>query len=475
MTRRGAAVVALLVVAAAALAQTFGDTPKRGLTPIGFGDGDGALSSAASDTIIPIEDTTLLSTALAYYWANDPVLDPGDEIWLGKYDLLILDAYRYDDLSGGTWAALRRANPDIKVLLYKARNVANWQDDDAIPGRNTVARYEDAEGHSLGAFSDNTDFYMTASGGVRVYNTLWSDPPDTLWIPDPSAADWADWYAEALITDMVDQDWSADGLFCDEFYPGFNTSQYSATPTELTEAQYRTAQVSNISAVSADLQAEGALIAFNRTGTLDADVAESWWALDAAANPPDYVMEEAGFASSWHPTADTQIPSMNQWRRVIRLLNGLENSGVVSFNHTKLDPGESGQDQNSNPITYEQSLWFAMASFLVGTRGGDDYFCFSGEDIASGDHWHDEYDELYLGAPADTNQIVPYTWQEWRWREYENGYVLVNPTSDAIQVNLPGDGGIVVNWSNFDDYSKATAQDTLTIQSRRGYIVMKEE
>ena len=152
-------------------------------------------------------------------------------------------------------------------------------------------------------------------------------------------------------------------------------------------------------AVTAGTHGVGQKLWCNRTSTQTAGGSAAWLALDASANPPDAVMEEGAFAVQWGSSATQFFPEA-VWKRQLDTMAAIQHSKVTMLSHTQLAPGASGTDNWGKPVTFWQTLWYAMGSFLLGKNDvlNNDYFMFHGADGPDYNAIlrYDEYDMIAL-------------------------------------------------------------------------------
>jgi chitodextrinase len=194
------------------------------------------------------------------------------------------------------------------------------------------------------------------------------------------------------------------------------------------------------SAITAGLHGFGQKLWCNKGSShVDAGAA-AWRALDASANPPDVMAEEGAFAVAFGPWATQFFPEAN-WKNQVDVMGAVKNSKVAMFSHTQLAEGGTGTDNWGQTVTYWQTLWYALGSFLLGKNDvlNNAYFGFFGNG-ASYDRiwWYNEYDDINLGKALGSYTVTPIAGVNVYAREFEKGYVLVNPTPNNVaSVTLP--------------------------------------
>jgi hypothetical protein len=192
-------------------------------------------------------------------------------------------------------------------------------------------------------------------------------------------------------------------------------------------------------AITAGLRAHGQKLWCNRGETRFAGGRNAWLQLDAGANPPDALLEEGAFAVMWgSPAWAVQFFPEAEWKLQVDTLAAIRNSRVAMLSHTKLsqNPGtDTGADNLGKPVTYWQALWYSLGSFLLGKNDilGNAYFMFSGGSGYDKIRWFDEYEKIDLGKALGPYAVTAVASENGPtnvyWREFEGGYVYVNPTS----------------------------------------------
>ena len=124
-------------------------------------------------------------------------------------------------------------------------------------------------------------------------------------------------------------------------------------------------------------------------------------------------------------------------------------------------------------------LWYALASFL---QGYDDirqnaYMNFTVWGY-SRFYWFDEFDPQYLHLGKATGEMkkVTGTAGQGYLREFEDGWVAVNPTKkDALGVAVPRGAARVLGHDTFKQYSRRPLVSKFDLPSHRGVILLKPE
>ena len=383
-----------------------------------------------------------IQTFLVYY-GGGPTLVAGDAQKLAKFDLIDTNKYRYNEIAGNTWAAIRALNPSIEIYLYEdGTEASNFMDTWSSVATYGIGRYNVSRGHSMGSLNGNhPELFQLDSLGNRLYSLGFSNPAANqyFYLMDFGAPAWQAYWVEAVRTDFANQPWVADGVHADNCVTFPSGAGYSPTPKYPTDAAWSAAMNSFSSAISAGLHGYGQKLWCNRGMTDLPAGAAAWLALDASASPPDVVAEEGAFAIMWGTNA-TRFPPESSWKSQVDTLSQIQHSKVAIFSHTVLAEGQSGTDNWGKPVTFVQSLWYALGSFLLGKNDllNNAYFGFTSGTNYNNIQWFNEYDKIDLGKAVAPYTVTTIGSVNVYWREFEKGYVYVNPTAtDVGSVTLP--------------------------------------
>ena len=169
----------------------------------------------------------------------------------------------------------------------------------------------------------------------------------------------------------------------------------------------------------------------------------------------------------------------DKWKHSVDFLSQLRKSRQAYFSHTKLHRDGTGTDNYGKPVTFWQSLWFAMSSFLLGKDDqlNNAYFFFSSKDgggYGAKNWWFEEYEQIDLGKAAGPYKIAAHGGANVYWREFAKGYVFVNPTEkDAVRILLPGPSK-ELSHDNFRNDPKTLPNiDTLDLPAHHGTVLLK--
>jgi chitodextrinase len=392
--------------------------------------------SAGSNRFIPM---------FLVYYGGGPALAASDAARLAKFDLLDIDRFRYNSISPTTWPAIKALNPNIGIYLYEMGSESqNYMDSTAVISINGLGRYNVSRGHSMGSLSGNhPELFLLDSSGNRIYNTGFSNvSTNQFWyLMDFGNPTYQAYWIEAVRADIANQPWVADGVHADNCLTFSAAGGYSATSSKYpTDAAWSTAMNNFSSAVTAGLHGFGQKLWCNKGSSYVDAGAAAWRALDASATPPDVMADEGAFAVAFGPWATQFFPEAN-WKNQVDVMGAVKNSKVAMFSHTQLAEGGTGTDNWGQTVTYWQTLWYALGSFLLGKNDilNNSYFGFFGNN-ASYDRiwWYDEYDNIDLGKALGPYTVTAVGGVNVYSREFEKGYVLVNPTPNKVaSVALP--------------------------------------
>jgi len=409
-----------------------------------------------------------------HYQMPAPHLVPGDEAKLARYDMFSFNRHRYYDLSPDTYSLVRAINPDVIILNYQ-QGPDTWldQDGDNILYINNIARYNTPMGHSMGNLNtDNPQFFLLDSSGQRI--RTYGDENRRLL--DFGSEDFQAYWLEATIHDVVDQPWRPDGIYVDNCMPTWASYFCPVRPAKYpTDAAYTDAMLSFHAGLAAGLHARGVKLCTNTGHSTDQAGYDAWLAIDANPDHPDFICEEGAFCHGW--AGDVRFYSEEKWKRQIDLMRLLKNSGPLMRSHVDIAEGASGIDNYGRSFTYWDALWFAMGSYLLGKNDALDnaYFTFSNKiDKYYKLYWYDEYERIDLGRAVGEYQITVYGGRNIYWRQFEKGYVYVNPTTgDVAGIPLPEPCKQLSHATINDDPATFPDVTSISLAAHRAAILIK--
>ena len=404
---------------------------------------------------------------------------PGDEKLFSKFDMVMLTRTWSDAIHGDTWRAIRSVNPATEIYI-QTEGPTLWKeaDESTIKDLKDVGRYDNSRGHSMGAINkDHPEFFLLDKNGKRclAYEPEYKDR----YLMDFGSGDYQKYWIEAITADVLKQPWRGTGIHVDNIGPlcTFPTGKPAKYDTD---DKWSNAVLSFVDNVTGAMHKQGCRVWINAGGT-DSD--RGWKALvqlDGLQNPPDVVGEEGAFATSWGK-GDTSFPIEKKWKHSVDFLSKLRKSRQAYFSHTKLRRDGTGTDNYGKSVTFWQSLWFAMCSYLLGKDDqlSNAYFFFcsrEGGGYGAKNCWFDEYERIDLGKAADLYKSVEHGGANVYWREFAKGYVFVNPTErDAMGIPIPGPSRQLSHDNFKNDHKMLKPINRIDLPAHHGTILLKAE
>ena len=430
----------------------------------------GSGSSSGSSKFIP--------TFLVYY-GGGPTITSADVPKLAKYDLLDIDRFRYNNVGSNTWAAIKAINPNVQIYLYQmGPESPSHLDSSQQVYLNGLGRHNVSRGHPMGSLNgNNPGLYQKDAAGNRIYSQGYSNPgANQYWyLMDFGSAAYQSYWITAAKADIADQPWAADGIFVDNCVSSAAAAGYNTTSAWYpTNAAWSTAMNAFASAVTAGMRAHGQKIWCNKGDTRSVEGSASWRALDSSGNTPEVLLEEGAFAVEWG--ADTQFYPEADWKRQIDNMGAIRNAKLALMSHTKLSEGQSGTDNWGRPVTFWQTLSYSLGSFLLGKNDtlGNSYFMFNGGSGYNKIWWFDEYDKLDMGKALGPYAVQSIGGVNIYSREFEKGYVYVNPTnSNASSITLPQASRQVTHDNLHSALSSLPSVSTISLNAHNAAFLMK--
>ena len=413
---------------------------------------------------------------------SGPALVASDAAKLAKFDLIELPRSYYGDIDMHTWSAIKAFNPNAQIYLYEmAAETPGYLDSAAQLNLNGLGRHNVSRGHSQGTLNGNNPalFQLDASGN-RIYDLARSNAAaNQYWyLMDFGSTVYQAYWLEAVKADIVNQPWVADGVFADNCPTFAGAGSYSAAPAWYsTNAAWSAAMNAFVGAITTGLHAAGQKLWCSKGYTGTTEGRNAWISLDVSANPPDALLEQGAFAVQWG-NATTQFYDETTWKQQVDILGAIKKSKVAMLSHTKLLEGQSGVDNLSKPVTYWQTLWYSLGSFLLGKNDelNNSYFMFSGGSGYNKIRWYDEYDKIDLGKALGPYSAPTATSPHVYWREFEKGYVYVNPSAvDVASVTLSRAARQLTHDTLLSARDAIASVNSIALKSHEAAILLKAD
>lgn len=397
---------------------------------------------------------------------------------LAKFDVLFFTRTHFPDINGNTWAAVRAVNPNVQIFIYE-QGPDVWQEDgggdptDEAPASklNNIARFGNARGHSMGNLDkDNPDLFLLTPDGKRAntYKQPWR------YLMDFGSPKFQAYWIEACTADVVKQPWAGDGIFVDNTSALIGGYESDLTAKYPTDDKWLPAMYSYELAVSKGMHAVGQKVWTNTCCTVDPRGYDFWLRLDADPDHPDMLTDEGAYATGYGE--GNRFYPEEKWKRQVDIVAALKNSAPAMFCHTQLDVGGEGIDQYKKPVTYWQTLHYALGSFLLGKDDNRPayFFFFTEKTPYRKIYYYDEYDRIDLGKALGPYQMTKVGEANIYWRPFERGYVYVNPSlADATAMPLPEPCKQFAHETINNDPSTLPDISSLALVSHHAAILLK--
>jgi hypothetical protein len=385
----------------------------------------------------PRVDVTPAHDFLIYYGGGRPLAN-GDLAVLKDLDLLVVDRFRYREIPGGTWRALRRQNPELKIFIYQdGPRTAVDQDHYQTGFLNNIGRYKTARGLAAGSVAvGHPDWMLSNAQNSPIH---FDGGYVLLDFGDPG---FRRYWLDATLRDIVSQPWAADGVFMDNSppYPGWAAGRSAEkVPVPYLEPKaWNLAMNGFVSAIGDGLHGAGQQLMVNRGHSRFAEGSVAWSELDHTDSPPDIVLEEAAFAVSYG-SADVQFYPEAEWWRQVQAASMVNQSSVAYLSHARLGVGDKGKDLQGREVTFEQVYMFSLGSYLLALRtdGPPSYFSY---DPVRGGAYRTLYrmplfDQLgEIGVPGSPAYMSREAGGVVYRRQFPGAEVVVNPGDAAVGV-----------------------------------------
>jgi len=315
---------------------------------------------------------------------------------LARFDYVVLHAWEH-----GRIAALRAANPQIKVLVYKeASAVVDYMTHGGVDEPLLSA----GVGYGYAA-SSHPEWFLDDTLGRRIE---WSDYPG-VWQMDVGSASYQDTWLANVRGELERYGW--DGVMLDDANPdptwhlgGRTIAKYPTIPS------YTAATRSFLARVCPGIVSAGFLALPNISSTTP-EIWRDWIRLCSGA------MQE--YWTKWG-TADTLHFGGSDWAARQRFLQITQEENRVFLGVTYA------------PHTDLRSMRYARASFLLDWDGSSrSAMVFEPTTPEAQDPYNREW-TIDVGLPAGARYSVGGVWR----RNFTNGVVVVNPTAETRTLDL---------------------------------------
>ena len=309
----------------------------------------------------------------------------------GSYQYVVLHSDR-----AALIPALKAANPQLKVLVYKDMAAAvSWAGASMLPAGVSMAEAE-----------ANPEWFLHDTSGRRIE---WCDYAGD-WQMDVGRRSYQDRWAANVAADVRANGW--DGVFVDDANASQSWHLCGRTIAKYpTDAAYASATRSFLANVGPALTSQGLLVIPNIYLPYSSAALATW--LDWISFTSGGMQE---FWSKWG-TGPTGHFAGNDWTYRQQFLAATQRAGKVFLGLTYAPAGDV------------RSMRYARATFLLDWDGGGSALLLesgSGVDPASAD-WMAE-----VGQPRGGRYPVGAAWR----RDYSGGTVLVNPSAATVWVSL---------------------------------------
>jgi len=416
--------------------------------------------------------------------------DASEAAEIANYDLVLAQRRAHDSPEGSGWSYLKGLNASILIFLYEnGIHVSNADDATITENLDTLGRWDNDRDHSDGDLNtDNTDYFCLDDEGDRQYHKTYTDNY-LMAFSGVTTDSYLEYWLEAVNTDIIYQTWNGDGIFVDDctLWDDDNISNWrtAANDPSTMNAAYDTGAEWNalmeafIEGVASGVTSEDVIV--NAGNSRYSLALTSWRNINGSGSEPFGMLEEgfvvveyvaAGDEVQFYPEAD--------WKRQVDNLATMDTTIAIIQSSVKLLEAGSGNDNYDRDVTFYDAFWYGLCSYLMGKRNPENsYFGFVGDPNSySTVWWQDEYNDIDLGDP-----VSPYTSETVDGltvykREYDNGWVFVNPDSN----NGDNGDGSVTGWAlpeqlkiiNHDNFQSPPGfSSTLDLGSHRGVIGLK--
>ncbi len=432
----------------------------------------------AADIGSPKADAKFIPMFLAYQ-SRGAKFTPEDAAKLAKFEVIMLGRFRFYEIGDNAWEAVKRINPNTQFFTYQ-QGPDVWVEDGgkeltahADPMRlNNIARYTNARGHSMGNLDkDNPDLFLLSKKDGKRCHTY---EKDFRYLMDFGSAKFHKYWLEATAADILDTEYVADGIFIDNTSALIAGYEHDPSAKYDTDEKWIPAMHKFQIEITKGLHKRGQKTWTNTCSSVKPLGYTEWLALDADPDGPDIIGEEGAFTHGWN---GNRFYPEEKWKRQIDIMVNLKRAEMTMFCHTTLLEDETGLDNYKKPVSYWQTLHYALGSFLLGKndeRNNAYFYFFSQTEGLYFIKWFDEYDRIDLGKSVGQYQVTKIGESNIYFREFEDGYVYVNPSeADVAEIKLPAACKQLTHETINDDPAGFADIETIELKSHHAAILVK--
>jgi len=394
-----------------------------------------------------------------------------------RFDLLLTTTNHNQVWSTDTlnsWHMLKSLNPDMVILLetfspnfYDTNDWHSiglgWDWMKANHGIGSVDRWIEV--------GETTGDYLTVQGSSTTYAMrLGSEAWRTYWHTSHYDGLWGGMAPQA----------GADGLYAYDIgcHPGNWYTEGTSTPD--LRADYTSVTGHNSAAWEQDMKQLYAEVipALGSKGLVLTTGVESTSCFETIDNLP---VPPFGMSCAFTTLYGEGSYTIGAWSDEVARLRDVKNMVMLCNNPNTVATGSGlakmdvvATAGNMGPTTGWQALWFGMTSFLLAMNSerSNGFFGFSVWENAYY-HFFDEFDakHLHLGDPQGPAVQVGLL----HLREYTDGWVVVNPSDEAVSGGEVPSGRVrVLNHENLLTTESASLVTSFDLGAFRGAILLKE-
>ena len=385
-----------------------------------------------------------------------------------QYDLLAVQGFRWDNVNNDTWGELKKLNPNILIFPYYQSRIDNSEDHKQNPYKGTLGRWDISRGHSMGTCNGNDDFFAKNASGNRVIAAT----PNN-FIPNYGNERFMKYWLEGWRTDNLDKPWESDGVMIDEPHLHVENSGAQSLPINF---DWKPGVRNWINNVTSELDTHNTLVWINVDTIKSQATFDAFIDLDTkVTNLPHIAVSEGAYVVSWG-YGDCQFYPEKVWLLQVQVSNEIHNMkyGVQSTVGGLFRTSETGLDNYNRTLTLYDTIWYGLCSYHLGKNTVDNntYFGFTREPYSSGEYYG-EFD-IDLGEALDTFKVTNIGGNNIYFREFELGYVYVNPTrNDVSNISLPVTCKRLTHDNFRDNPTTIPDNDMLSLESNRGTMLLK--